>query len=91
VKKTDIYIDLDGQEIFLVHLDAEERKLVARIQRRARTYPDWNAFDNWSTVAIPAFYEARGLAREVVPRTLPCVRQGLVPTSVTVREAKDYQ
>jgi hypothetical protein len=71
VKKTDIYIDLDGQEIFLVHLDAEERKLVARIQRRARTYPDWNAFDNWSTVAIPAFYEARGLAREVVPQTVP--------------------
>ena len=71
MKKADIYIDLDGQEICLVHLDAEERKLLSRIQRRSRTHPNWNAFDNWWTVAVPAFYEARGLAREVVPQTIP--------------------
>jgi hypothetical protein len=71
VKTTDVYVDLDEQEISLIHLDAEERKLVARMQRRARTHPDWDAFDNWWTVVIPAFYQARGLAREVVPRTIP--------------------
>src|SRR5207249_8852439 len=64
MKRTDIYVDLDGQEISLVHLDAEERKLLARILRRARTNPDWDAFDNWWTLAIPAFYLARGLSRK---------------------------
>jgi hypothetical protein len=71
MKQTDVYVDLDGQELSLVHLDAEERKLLARIQRRARTQPDWDAFDNWWTVAVAAFYQARGLARKAVPRTIP--------------------
>jgi hypothetical protein len=71
MKPTDVYLDLDGQEISLVHLDAPERKLLSRILRRARTHPDWDAFDNWWTVAIPAFYAARGLARKAVPRTIP--------------------
>src|SRR5437868_1312798 len=71
MKKTDSYTDLNGQEISLVHLDAEERKFLARILRRAGTNPDWDAFDNWWTVAVPAFYEARGFARKAVPRTIP--------------------
>ncbi len=71
MKQTDSYVDLDGQEIPLVHLDAEERKLVARIRRRARTHPDWDDFDNWWFAAVPAFYEARGLSRKLVRRTIP--------------------
>jgi hypothetical protein len=71
VKKTDVYTDLDGQEISMVHLDAAERKLVARIQRRAQTNRDWDAFDNWWTRAVPLFYEARGMARKAVPKTIP--------------------
>jgi hypothetical protein len=68
---TEVYVDLDGQEIWLGHLDAEERKLVGRIRRRARTNPDWDAFDNYWTAAVPAFYQARGLALKMVPRTIP--------------------
>jgi hypothetical protein len=71
VKLTDAYITLDGEKINLVHLDARERKLLGRIIRRARTNPDWDAFDNWWTIAVPAFYVARGLPRKAVPLTLP--------------------
>jgi hypothetical protein len=66
----DVYVDLNGNAIYLTPLDADERKLLARIRRRARTNPDWDAFDNFWTVAIPAFYEARGLPRKAVPRTV---------------------
>jgi hypothetical protein len=65
-----VYVDLDGREICLEHLDAEERQLLARLRRRARTNPDWDAFDNYWTTAVPHFYQARGLARKAVPRTL---------------------
>ena len=70
MRQPSIYVDLDGNEICLGHLDAEERKLLARVQRRARTNPDWDAFDNFWTVAVPAFYEARGMDRKAVPRTV---------------------
>jgi hypothetical protein len=59
------YVDLDGREICLGHLDAEERKLLARIQRRARLQPDWDAFDNYWTREIGRFYDARGVPRKV--------------------------
>ena len=71
MKQTDTYVDLDGQKHSLVHLDAEERKLVARVLQRTGTNPEWDPFDNWWTVAVPAFYEAPGLARKAVPRTIP--------------------
>jgi hypothetical protein len=63
-------VDLDGNKISLLHLDADEHKLLARIQRRARTNPDWDAFDNYWTIAVPAFYEARGLPRKAVLDTV---------------------
>jgi hypothetical protein len=62
-------VDLDGREICLEHLDASERALLARLRRRARTNPDWDAFDNYWTRTVPGFYKARGLARKAVPRT----------------------
>jgi hypothetical protein len=70
VKRSDVYVDLDGDEIALAGLDAGERQLVARLRRRARTHPDWTDFDNYWTVAVPAFYQVRGVARKAVPRTL---------------------
>jgi hypothetical protein len=71
MRQTDVYVDLEGRPIPLAGLDADERRLVVRLRRRARANPDWDAFDNWWTVAVPAFYQARGLARRAVPRTAP--------------------
>ena len=68
--RPNVYLDLDGHELCLEHLDADERKLLARLRQRARTKPDWDAFDNYWTAHVPAFYLARGMARKAVPRTL---------------------
>jgi hypothetical protein len=59
------YVELDGHEICLRHLDEEERKLLARIIRRARLHPDWDRFDNYWTRAVGEFYDARGVPRKV--------------------------
>jgi hypothetical protein len=56
---------MDGREICLGHLDAEERKLLAQIRRRARTHPDWDAFDNYWTQAVGEFYDGRGVPRKL--------------------------
>jgi hypothetical protein len=69
MQRANVYVDLDGREICLEHLDAEERRLLARLRRRARTNPDWDAYDNFWTVAVPRFYQARGLARKLVAQT----------------------
>ena len=70
MSRANVYVDLDGNEICLEHLDADERKLLAGIRRRARVNPDWDAFDNYWTNAVPAFYQSRGLARKAVARTV---------------------
>jgi hypothetical protein len=70
MRQPNIYVDLDGRQFCLEHLDADELKVLARIRRRSRTNPDWDAFDNYWTRAIPAFYEARGLPRAEVRETL---------------------
>jgi hypothetical protein len=70
MRQASVYVDLDGKAICLEHLDDEERKLLARLRRRARTNPDWDAFDNFWTIAVPALYEARGMDRKAVPRTV---------------------
>ncbi len=63
--QTNLYVDLDGREICLGHLDAEERKLLARIRRRARTHPDWCDFRNYWGRALAEFYDARRAPRKV--------------------------
>ena len=63
--RADVYVDLDGREICLRHLDAEEQKLLARVRRRAQTHPDWDAFDNYWTREVLKFYEARGVPPQV--------------------------
>src|SRR4051812_23299195 len=60
-KKT--YLDLKGRELPLDGLDEQERQLVADLQRRAASRPDWDDFENYWTAAVATFYDARGLAR----------------------------
>ncbi len=57
------YEDLKGQQWDLTVLDAEERNLVADLQRRVETHPDWNDFDNYWMPRVAALYDARGLSR----------------------------
>jgi hypothetical protein len=68
MKANDTYVDLDGNVILLAELDAEERRLVAALRRRARTNPDWDAFDNYWTRVVPEFYRARGVGRKAILR-----------------------
>src|SRR5947209_8435283 len=68
-KQADLYVDLDGNAIALARLDGEERRLVARLRRRARTHPDWCAFGNYWTRAVARFYDARGLPRRQAQQT----------------------
>jgi hypothetical protein len=63
VKPTDVYVDLVGNKYFLAGLDAEERRLLAGLRRRAQKSPDWDAFDNYWTQAVTRFYDARSLSR----------------------------
>src|SRR5438128_1619543 len=70
MSKPKVYVDLDGREICLEHLDAEERKLLARIRRRAETHPDWTDFDNYRWRVVAEFYDARGVPREAARETV---------------------
>ena len=65
MRKPEVYVDLNGREICLGHLDAQERKLLARIRRRAYANPDWDDFDNYWTREVMSFYDMRGLPRKV--------------------------
>ncbi len=69
MKAADVYTDLDGHEIALAALDADERRLVARLRRRARTHPDWCAFTTYYLREVPAFYAARGVSREAATQS----------------------
>lgn len=62
--KFQTYTDLKGREVSTAALDDEERKLVVRIKRRAKTHPDWNDFENYWTGAIGEFYDERGVPRK---------------------------
>jgi len=71
MKRRDVYVDLYGHEIALAGLDAEERRLVARLRRRAQTHPDWTAFDNYWMRQVGALYDARGVSRRVSRASVP--------------------
>jgi hypothetical protein len=64
-----VYLDLDSNAIALDGLDAEERRLLGRLERRARTHPDWYGFDNYWISAVAEFYDARGLSRSQTIKT----------------------
>jgi hypothetical protein len=69
MKPANVYADLNGNEIALDGLDAEERRLVARLRRRARTHPDWCDFGTHYLRTVAEFYEARGVSRKALVRT----------------------
>jgi hypothetical protein len=69
MKPTNEYVDLDGRTTALDTLDADERKLIARLRRRARTHSDWCDFENYWLRAVTEFYDARGLSRRATIRT----------------------
>lgn len=50
-------------------LDVEERRLLGRLERRARSHQDWNEFDNYWMPAVAKFYEARGMSRSEMIKT----------------------
>jgi hypothetical protein len=64
------YFDLKGRELQLEGLDAQERRLLAELQQRAKSHPDWDDFENYWTAAVAAFYDARGLSRQASHETL---------------------
>jgi hypothetical protein len=67
--RPDNYVDLKGREISLRDLDADERRLLAKIQARAATQPPWNEYENYWVAAVASFYDARGLTRAESRRT----------------------
>jgi hypothetical protein len=69
MKAADVYVDLDGNGLALDGLDDAERRLIARLRRRARTHPDWCDFSNYYQRALAEFAKARRLARKAVART----------------------
>jgi hypothetical protein len=71
VKKNEIYVDLDDNNISLARLDAEERRLVSRLRRRAQTHPDWCDFDTYWMRTVAEFYDARGIRRSQSVKAVP--------------------
>jgi hypothetical protein len=69
MKTANAYVDLNGMAITLDALDAAERRLLGRLERRARTHPDWSAFDNYWMPAVADFYDGRGLSRRQTLQT----------------------
>jgi hypothetical protein len=63
MKAVNAYLDLDGMAISLDGMDAQERRLLRRLERRAQSHPDWCAFDNYWMAAVAKFYDDRGLSR----------------------------
>ena len=66
----DDYQDIKGQIHSLVHLDANERELLRQLQHRAAGTITWNEFSTYWMAAVRDFYEARGLNRQEIQRTV---------------------
>jgi hypothetical protein len=60
--REEVYVDLQGRKWSLALLDADERALLAELQRRAED-ADWFEFDNYWLSAVVALYEPRGMSR----------------------------
>ncbi len=62
--RNETYVDLKGREFLLGNLSVEERQLVAKLQERASSCPDWNEFDGFWVRTVTAFYDARKMSRK---------------------------
>jgi hypothetical protein len=96
MKATEFYVDLDGNRYGLAGLDAEERRLVARLRRRAAGKAGWNAFRNYAVNAVAAFYDARGVPRSKSRESVPwhialdlCSRLGIAEGSIRPDDYRD--
>lgn len=67
--RADTYIDLKGQQHSLAQLDADDRKLLTRLKRRAKSKPEPNAYRNFWMPAVATFYEDRGLTKNQITKT----------------------
>jgi hypothetical protein len=71
MKRNDVYVDLDGNEVSLANLDPEERRLTAQLRRRADTKPDWIDFDNFAFNAVTDLCNTEGTPRKKVKQSIP--------------------
>lgn len=92
------YVDLRGRDISAAELDAEERSLLSRLQRRARSHPSWIEFGNYWMREVAAFYDARGVARADARRSAVfriaqdlCSRLGIAEGRVRAPDPNDYR
>jgi hypothetical protein len=71
MSRSNHYRDLDGNEIDLSHLDAEEESLVDEIRKFANSHQDWLSaeYSNFWPRRVLAFYEPRGLTRRQMIQT----------------------
>jgi hypothetical protein len=69
MKTNKVHLELDGTAIVVDGLDAQERRLLTRLQRRARAHPDWCDFDNYWMAAVVGLYDERGSSRAETIRT----------------------
>jgi hypothetical protein len=69
MKTVNAYVDLDGGAICLDGLDADERRILSRLERRVRTHPDWCDFDNYWLPRVAELYAARGKTRSQTIKT----------------------
>jgi hypothetical protein len=63
MKGADTYVTVEGDEISLGGLDAEERRLLRRLRRVAAADPSWTKFGTYWMREVASFYDARGLSR----------------------------
>ncbi|MGH8584251.1 MAG: hypothetical protein ACREWG_16060 [Gammaproteobacteria bacterium] len=65
----DRYVDLREREVSLAQLDADERRLLDTLKRRADRAPPWHEFANFWMKLVGDFYDSRGLSRSQVRHT----------------------
>jgi hypothetical protein len=70
------YVNCYGETIALDGLDSEERRLVARLRRRAQSGPGWCEFSDFAVNLVGAFYDKRGVSRKQA-RLSPVLRIAL--------------
>jgi hypothetical protein len=63
------YVDLEGREISLAGLDADERTLLKSLEQRADRAPPWHEFANFWMKLVGGVYDGRGLSRSQVRHT----------------------
>ncbi len=68
-KPAKTYLNLKGQTFFLDSLPADERKLIAELQAKAKRTKVWASYQNFWMPRVKAFYEPRGLTRPQIMRT----------------------